>query len=220
MNHNLVEKFLEETDEFRDARHLVNVEGMSSPRVCNLLNRLVAGMDKGEHYLEIGTWKGRTLLSAAYGNRGRLCVGCDKFRFFGRYTGWGFRARRAFHANLRRYASESAEVRFFEMPSRTLFRRRLVPGPVGVYFYDGAHSYEDTRENVAAGAHFLSTRAVVLVDDWNVPHIRRGTLDGLAAAGLRILWSRDLEGDHSERGWWNGVGAFYVERPAAGAARA
>jgi hypothetical protein len=219
---NHAERLLRETGDFAGAGHLVDVPGMSSPRVCHFLNRLVACMDPGEHYLEIGSWQGRTLLSAAFENRGRLCIACDRFRFFGRYTGFGYRARRALGRNLARYAGRRAAVHFYDMDSSRFFRRCRFDGSIGVYFYDGDHSYTGTRRSIAAGAERLSARAIVLVDDWNVRRIRAGTLDGLRDAAVRVLWHRALEGDHTEATWWNGLGVFYVETtrtraPAIGA---
>jgi hypothetical protein len=184
---------------------------MSSPKVCQLLNQLVMSMDPGEHYLEIGSWHGRTLLSAALHNRDRVCLGCDKFRAFGRYTGFGYVARRALRTNIARYAGRRAAIWFYDMPSRRFFSRRRFNGTIGVFFYDGDHSYGGTRRSIAAAAPWLSTRAVVLVDDWNVERIRTGTFDGFADASVRILWHRSLTGDHTEETWWNGLGAFYVE---------
>jgi hypothetical protein len=210
---NHAERLLRETDDFAHATHLVDIPGMSSPRVCRLLNALVASMDAGEHYLEVGSWRGRTLLSAAYRNKGRLCAGCDKFRLYGRYTGPGILVRRALRQNVARYREDRAAIHFYDMPSRRFFSRRRLPGPVGVYFYDGDHSYRGTRRSIAAAVPFLSRRAVVLVDDWNVERIRKGALRGLLDASARVLWHRALEGDHTERTWWNGLGVFYVERP-------
>ena len=213
MRFNHIEELLATTDDFAGAKDLVDVPGMSSPRICNLLNRLVARMDPGERYLEIGVWHGRTLLSAALNNTDRLCIGCDKFRAFGRYTGFGFRARRALRANIARFTGQRASIWFYDMRSSVFFERHRL-GPVGVYFYDGDHSYRGTRQSIAAGARWLSRRAAVLVDDWNVPRVRRATFDGFRDGGVDILWQRELPGDHSEHTWWNGVGAFYVAVPA------
>lgn len=217
MVHNIAAELLAEQD-FTAARHVVDVEGLSSPAVCNFLNRLVARMDPDESYLEVGTWRGLTLLSAAHGNFGRTCVGCDKFRFCGRYTGWGFAAKRALGRNIARYRQAGANVVFHHMSAARLFAERLPPARVGVYFYDGDHSAEGTAHGIVAAAPFLAERAIVLVDDWNDPVIRAATDAGLARAALDVLWSRQLEGDHSPRGWWNGLGVFYVEAAAARAA--
>jgi hypothetical protein len=212
VNTNHAERLLRETRDFEGATHLVDIPGMSSPRVCRFLNELVRSMDAGEHYLEVGSWRGRTLLSAAVGNKGRLCIGCDKFRLYGRHTGLGALARRALQENVARYRDDRAAIHFFDMPSRRFFSRNRLPGPIGVYFYDGDHSRRGTRRSIAAAGPLLSRRAVLLVDDWNVDRIREGTVAGLADASLHVLWHRALEGDHTERTWWNGLGVFYVER--------
>jgi hypothetical protein len=212
MVHNIAEQILLETDDFRDARHLVDIEGLSSPKVCNFLNRLVANLAPGERYLEIGTWKGRTLFSAAFGNHGKVCVGCDKFRLWGKFTGPGWLARRAMLHNITHYRDKGATVHFHHMTSRALFAGGYVPASVGIYFYDGDHSYEETHHGMEAGARLLSPRAVVLVDDWNDPVVQRGARAGMDQGGLRVLWHRELPGNHTEGTWWNGLGVFYVER--------
>ena len=217
MDSNHAADLLRETNDFADAEHLVDVPGMSSPRVCRLLNGLVARLEPGEHYLEIGSWQGRTLLSAAAGNAGRLCVACDRFRPYSRYTGLGWRARRALRRNLARHAANRAAIHFYDMRSSTFFRRRRLEGTVGVYFYDGDHTYAGTRHAIAAAAPWLSARATVLVDDWNVRRIRAATFDGFADASVRVLWHRALHGDHTERTWWNGLGVFYVATGGTGA---
>jgi hypothetical protein len=212
MDSNIAERVLTESSDFATARALVDIEGLSSPRVCALLNRLVAEMDPEEHYLEIGTWKGRTLLSAARHNAGRRCIACDKFRFWGRFTGPGFLARRSLYRNLRRYAKGSAHIEFHAVTSRELFRRELVRAPVGVFFYDGDHSYEETHHAIVSVEKYLSPRSVLVVDDWADPIVQRATRDALAEAELGVLWSRDLPGNHDEAGFWNGLGIFYLER--------
>lgn len=226
MQENLAERILRENNDFVGAKHLVDVEGMSTPKVCNLLNRLVAGLDPSECYLEIGTWKGLTLCSAAVGNPGKLVVGCDKFRFLGKFTGWGFLAKRAFYANVARYSRGGATVVMHAMTSERFFRGPAPEKPVGVYFYDGDHSYQGTKDGVTLAARWLAPRATVLVDDWRDPEIQRATRDGLREAGLEILWEREfvgataLDGQSDRTDWWNGLAVFYVEkRGRNGAAR-
>lgn len=208
MHENIAKRLLDQTHDFEDAVPVVAVQGMSSPKVCNLLNQLVAHMPAGERYLEVGTWQGLTLLSAAYRNVEKVCIACDKFRFWGRWTGPGWRARRSFYSNLRRYRDRCAYIDFHQTTCERLFAQEMVQAPVGVYFFDGDHSQAGTRFGIAAAGSVLSQRAVILVDDWNMPGVRAGTHQGLAAAGLRILWQRDLA---SDRGWWQGLGVFFVE---------
>jgi hypothetical protein len=216
LERNIARELLERHADFVAAEPLVDIEGLSTSRVCAFLNRLVAHMDPGEHYLEIGTWKGRTLLSAAHGNHGRVCVACDKFRFWGRFTGPGILARRALYHNIQRYEGSGAKIEFHHLRSRVLFARGLVKAPVGVFFYDGDHSYHETRDNIVLAAPYLSRRCVLLMDDWNDPEIVRATHDGISGAGLTVLWHRALPGDHGPSNWWNGLGVFFLESRSVG----
>jgi hypothetical protein len=98
------------------------------------------------------------------------------------------------------------------MSSRRFFAEHRPHGPVGVYFYDGDHSYDGTHHGVVAAAPHLARRSVLLMDDWNDPLIRRATFDGLCAAGLEVLWQRELAGNHETRGWWNGLAVFWLQK--------
>ncbi len=209
---NIAKDILEAHHDFVGATHLVEVEGLSSPQVCNFLNRLVAAMDPGDTYLEIGTWKGLTLCSAAHGNVGKLCYACDKFRFWGKFTGPGVLAKWSLYRNVDRYSKGGAQVRFFHTTSQKLFAQKLVPPRVRVYFYDGDHSYEGTYHGVVAAAPLLTDSSILLMDDWNDPVIRKATYDGIRDAGLTIEWERHLEGGHDTGGWWNGLAVFHLLR--------
>ena len=214
VEHNIAKHILEQNSDFEAATHLVDIPGLSSPRVCRFLNELVRQMDPGEAYLEVGTFKGRTLLSAAWNNRGKRCVGCDKFRLWGRFTGPGFLARRALLANVSKHRAYTADIEFYPITSRELLDRKLVTGPVGVYFYDGDHSYEGTHHGVCGAVRLLARRSVLVMDDYNDPIIRCATREAIAAAGLQVLWHRNLRGDHTETGFWNGLGVFFLEKPS------
>jgi hypothetical protein len=217
MDQDTLPQLLRRHRDFVDARPLVDVPGLSSPRVCNLLNALVRELDPREAYLEVGTWQGLTLLSAALGNFGRTCIGCDKFRFYGRFTGWGLAAKRALRRNIQRYRGYTADIHFHHTTAERLFAERLVSTPVGIYFYDADHSYRGTRHGIEAATAFLAERCLVVLDDWNDPVIRRATADGLAAAQLHCLWQGELAGDQTARGFWNGLGLFFVEKGKAAA---
>ncbi len=214
MQENIAATLLEEHQDYEAAEPLVDIEGLSSARVCRFLNDLVRNMAPEEHYLEVGTWKGRTLMSAAIDNPGRTCFACDKFRLVGRFTGLGCLAKQALYRNIERYRDRSARIVFHHTTSSRLFREQRIPAPIGVYFYDGDHSFAGTYHGVVAAEPILAHRAVLLVDDWNDKVIRAATREALRASQLGVLWERELDGDHSEKGWWNGLGVFYVERNA------
>lgn len=214
MQTNIAAELLAEFRGFEGARPLVEIEGSSNARVCNFLNQLVRRMAPCERYLEIGSFKGKSLLSAAYDNRGRLCIGCDRFRFWSRNTGPGLVARQELYRNLARYRAHSAKIEFFSMSSERLFSGHYVHGPIGVYFYDGDASYTSTRHGVVSVAPHLAPRSVVVMDAWNDTVIRRATWDGIGQGKLDVLWHESLPQGPPSEGFGNGLGVFYLERAA------
>lgn len=206
---NIAQMLLEKHNNYENFEHLVDVQGLSSPRVCNFLNDLVGHLGDDECYLEIGTWRGLTLCSAAHMNKGKVCYACDKFRVWGRWTGFGVMAKRALKRNINRYREQSAEIRFFHMTSKKFFELDAIKEPVKVYFYDGDHTYDGTRHGVVAARDVLASESILLMDDWADPVIREATYDGIQAAGFEIAWQKDLL---KADGWWNGLGVFVLQK--------
>ena len=211
---NVLKELLESKNDYADATHLVEVEGLSTARVCNLLNDMVASIAEDEYYLEIGTWKGLTLCSAIHGNEGKKAIACDKFRVWGKWTGWGTVAKKTLLANVAKYSKGGADVTFHHMTSKKLFADGLVPHNVKVYFYDGDHSYEGTRHGIYEALPFMTDESYVLVDDWNDKVIRDSTYEAFKQRDVEILWERSLEGKNGDpQGWWNGLGGFWIKKP-------
>jgi hypothetical protein len=83
-----------------------------------------------------------------------------------------------------------------------------VVGPIDLYLFDASHDYESQRK---AMTHFLPAMAdefILCVDDYDWKEVWKGTQDGLADAGVEILYEHSFVGnDHDNEGFWNG---FYV----------
>jgi hypothetical protein len=60
-------------------------------------------------------------------------------------------------------------------------------GKYNVYLFDGPHGYQDQFDGMVIASPALEQEFVLIVDDWNWPEVRNGTMDGLAAAGTRVL---------------------------------
>jgi hypothetical protein len=71
---------------------------------------------------------------------------------------------------------------FHELDYRDYFARAS-DLQVGVYLYDGEHSYDNQLDGLRMAEPFLAPGCVVLVDDANWEEPRRATLDFVAASG-------------------------------------
>lgn len=172
---------------------LLAAEGMSSTRGRILLNE-ICSFD-GCRYLEVGTYKGSTVLAASYSNSGTF-VSIDNFSEFGANQHLAL-------ANKQRWSEEcrwdlvQADVWSIEPP--------LVP--INVFFYDGKHTEADQRR---AFTHFhaaFTHEFIAIVDDWNAPFVAPATWKAFQELGYQILFEKSLYSPHNldAAGWWNGM---------------
>jgi hypothetical protein len=185
------------------------LDGLSSPAVRHLLNNLCAARDV--RYLEVGTYKGSTLVAASYRNAGRFTAVDD----FSEFAHMG--PRDAFEAVRAAFAAQ-CRFTFHEGDCWSPALRRRLPRAVNVYFYDGAHRYDDQYR---AFTHFdpvFADTFIAVVDDWNTATVREATRQAFADLGYRVVHERELFTKRWLRDlWWNGLLVAVIARPARAA---
>jgi len=188
---------------------IVALEGMSGRKTRHLYNSLCS--IPGMRYLEVGSWKGSTLVSALYNNPECRAYCVDNWSEFGGPRG-------EFHAVVNAHL-RNPQLTVLDKDCWTVTKAD-VPEPIDVFVYDGAHTYEDQRRAITHFAPFLAKHSVILVDDWmcHWADVQRGTLDGIHEAPLKVLLSIQipLVGTNQYHAasdtFWNGCGIFVVER--------
>lgn len=185
-----------------------DVDGYTSAKVRMLLHRLLDHLPADETYLEIGCWQGATLISALLDHPAARAVVCDNWSEFKHVE-----SKKIFFANLAKYESRLPKIKVFEQDCFTLGAKEL-PEPIGVYFYDGNHTFEAQRKAITRFVPFLAKKAIVIIDDWNHAPVKAGTQKGWEEVKPAKLDSYELpancNGDREN--YWNGIGAFYVEK--------
>lgn len=190
-----------------------DVEGMTSAKTRLLLNRLVGELPSDEAYFEVGIHKGATFVSALLDHRGVAAYGNDNWSEFG-----GLDSRKIFLDNTERYKDRLPNFKVFETDAFELSETTPFDKPIGVYFYDGHHSMENQKRAITSFAKHLASKCIVLVDDWNLDGVRRGTWDGINAIRPNHVYYTELP--KSSGLWWEGVGAFYLELNPVGSPEA
>ena len=174
-----------------------DVENLAQENNLALLNLAAACLEGDEAYVEIGVFHGASLIAAMLGNEGKRFVGIDSF---------GFRdaTLERVHANLARFGLAPPEIVVGDA-------FELVPGgalddvPVGVWYYDAAHSYEAQLEGLRIAEPLLVPGALVIVDDTDWDDVARAMDDYLAEQPRA---RRLLTLDGKSRGapqWWEGM---------------
>jgi hypothetical protein len=189
------------------------VGGFCGRKFRLFLNTLIATIDDAR-YLEIGIYQGATFCAAISGNAVRA-VGIDDWC-------WdkGQRLGSLFFANLSKHHSFATRVSILEQDFRSVDFSSI--GSFNVMFYDGSHSEQDQYDGVCAPLKALDNEAVVIVDDWNLEEVRRGTMRAINDSQLRISYALEVRtsfdntvpafsGGHSD--WHNGTYVAVVDKP-------
>ncbi len=195
---------------------LEDVRGMATECKLALLNLAAAQLGPGEAYLEVGTFKGLSLIGAMLGNQHGRFYAIENFLEFNLDP----QASRAeLLGNLARWVDPD-RVELLEGDCfRLLRRKRLLDAPVGVYFYDGAHGRLPHYLALGAAERWLADEALVVIDDASWPMVARATERYLGAhPGYELLLDLAAEREEDPR-WWNGLRVYAFRRPPAAPAR-
>jgi len=188
------------------------VSGFTTPGELAVLHLAASRLPPGEAYLEVGTYKGRSICAALLdAPPDRLYVSIENFTEFGMV---GVQARKELMANLDRYAGGHAAFRLLDGDCFALLGKPgLLDRPVGVYFYDGAHTGMAHFLALGVVEPLLADEALVLVDDATWPMVREATLRYVSKhRGWSVLKSIDAATDHDPL-WANGLMILAYRRP-------
>jgi hypothetical protein len=177
------------------------LEGMSGHGNMQILNNAVRLMDSSSVYMEVGTWKGKTLISAALDNS-NLCTGIDNFSQFGESES----LKRGLQEQLDRYAGR-LNVRMIEGDYREVLGSLPIQKNVEVYLYDGHHAEEHQYEGIKRAIPHLTDEAIIFVDD-SAGGSRKDVFaahDRLLRDGYNLSIVRHFESPEGEQGYWQGL---------------
>lgn len=170
---------------------VLNVDGMSSKKFRHLLNNLV---DTKTRYLDIGTWKGSTVISALYGNNPEFYITIDDWSCHGDYTP-------DFYSYFRTILKQ--EPNFLNQDSFTVDLNKHNIKNINLYLYDGGHHWEQQYESINYYYEGLADEFIFIVDDYNEKKIQSATQWILKERNINIDYEQYLTG--SKNDWWCGT---------------
>jgi tetratricopeptide (TPR) repeat protein len=172
------------------------VPRMSTMAIAAVIQRAVSQMPEQLSFVNVGVWHGFSFLAGLLGNPQKRCIGVDNFSQFGGPEE-EFRER---YESLR-----GPRHSFHAMDYREYFQD-VHEGLVGVYFYDGEHSYENQLHGLEVAEPFFAPGCLILVDDTNWEDPRKATLDFMNSrpGQYKILWDVQTA-DTRHISWWNGL---------------
>ena len=156
-------------DPLRYIEVLDSVQGMTTPSTMHLLNCAVSYLEGEEAYLEVGTWRGATLIGALLGNRAHGYAIDNEVMT--EHNKDEKSSRGVWEENIGRFGlTERSHYITGSVPA--IFSSLSLP-PVGVYLFDGDKSTARSAYDALVGAvPLLAKYAAIFIDDANTPQIR------------------------------------------------
>ena len=162
--------------------------GMSGKKYRYFVNNLISLIDDAR-YLEIGCWAGSTACSALYGNTVKaLCI--DDWSQFSDPKTINpslnvTNPKSSFHANIKKIISEKIDFKFIESDFRKIDYKEV--GKFNIYVFDGPHEVKDHYDGIDIVQSALDEVFVLIIDDWNMPHVREGTLKAIDDLNIKVI---------------------------------
>lgn len=182
-------------------KYISTLDGLSSPKVWHLLNNLCAGSNS---YLEVGCYKGSTLLAALYKNP-VYAFAIDNFSM-------SPGTREDFFRN-----TDAAKFDFYEGDSFSCDLKKIKK-PIDIYFFDGCHSVDSQYKAVSHFIPAMSDDFVMVIDDWDTNKVKVGTHSALNDLKIKPIEKYELKGatgkslEERKAGWWGGLGILRVKK--------
>jgi len=175
---------------------ILNLPGMSSYKVRHFLNNLCQRFPS-ENYLEIGCYKGSTLISAGYQNNINL-IGVDNWSEFDG-------PEQEFYQNLRKWLPKN-NLSFLNQNAFSIDITKIQK-KIGIYFYDGSHDIESQTQAFVYFDSIFEPVFIAIVDDWNMDGVKIGTEAAFRILKYTVLesWELPAKFNGDTENWWNGL---------------
>jgi len=189
---------------------ILNMDGMSGNKTRHLYNN-ICSLDNA-NYLEIGTWKGSSFVSALYNNN----INAIAIDNWSEFNG----PKSEFINNTNRFCSKS-NYKFIENDCFKINDSDITNfyDSVDIYLYDGAHDYQSHKDAITYYSRFLSKYSIIIIDDFRTDStweaVKRGTNDGIKESGLIVHHNIEIitQSEYTGRSeYWNGFGLFVCEK--------
>lgn len=211
---NAIEKSMDHTSKLSE--NTLQIEGLTSHKIKHFLNNLCETKDV--RYLEIGTWHGATFCSALEGNNIQaVCIDSwhtndiEPMREVDGWQGKDGNPLKIFQHNMAKVKGPNRVLGFNE-PVESLDLTNI-PHTSNIVFYDGDHTYEQTKNFLSRYYDKFEETFVLIMDDWNWIQIQNATNEHIKEKDYKILFQKQLQttGEDPDD-YWNGLGIFVLRK--------
>lgn len=186
-------------------KDILDLEGMSSHKIRVMLNNLCSDFEGS--YLEIGSWRGSTFISAMYKNK-IFGLSIDHHQEF---AGNKFATTTEMLAE--NCAKHLVNNETYQLITEDCFKIQIPnENKFNFYLYDGLHDYESQYKALTYYYNNLNTYFYFICDDFSTGPIEDATRNALRDLNIDIISEYKFFGNQTfpqanTTGFWNG---YYI----------
>lgn len=178
----------------------------------HIINATNIFCDKNNIYLEIGSFRGFTLIHNAIYNKHTKLIGIDNFSLFDKKNQ---------NFNFIKNQIKKNNIKNIEFIKKDFeYADRYIQNKIGVLFVDGAHDYRSQLIALLNYSKYLSNEGIIIIDDCNYYHVRKATFDFLNSnkefklihqkyTNVHIANASLKKRTEIKNGNWNGINILY-----------
>lgn len=195
----------------KEGRNIMEFEGYTGKKTRHFYNNICN--TNNVIYLEIGTYYGSSSISAVYKNNLTDSLFIDNWCQFGGNSN-------IFKSNIEKYIGTS-KYSFIEGDCWKVDLSEI-KHQFNIYLFDGAHTEMDHFNALNYYLPVLQNQFIFLVDDYNWPNVRDGTMRAIRELNLKIIFRheifmspddiKDMPNHIGKLTWWNGIGIFLLSK--------
>jgi hypothetical protein len=201
-------------------RHLTTIDltvrKMATTHIGLLISTAASYLSDDECYVNIGTWNGYSFFAGFLLNPQKTCIGNDNFSLFNKEHSVSSlekdKANRNFGDIRSFFYKEFNRIKtknsiFVEGDWRKFLGdfRETTDKKIGLYFYDGDHSFNDQFEALERIVPYLSDNPIIFIDDANLEDVKNANEKFLNIhPDFSILYDIKTPCNRYPT-WWNGI---------------
>ena len=157
-------------------------------------------------YLEIGVFRGNTLINNAINNKKSYCYGVDNFSLFNQNK------KNELYVKEKIIENKLTNIKIIN--SDFEYAVKLIKKKIGVLFIDGAHDYRSQLISLLRYKKKLANNCIIIIDDSNYFHVRKANQDFMDINNdfsliFQKYTDRHIANSNNKRkyinGYWNGI---------------
>ena len=206
-SHPLVLAVVKELVDSVSYKNNINIPGLTAPRVQNLIYGICS---HAKSYLEIGSAMGATAAAAGANDIEVHCVDNWSEDIQAQDETLAMlpnNTKKEFVKNTNHISNLHIHDKDFRVVDTSLIKG------VEVFFYDGPHDFDSTKEAITKYYKCLSDVAVLIIDDANWEGVVSGAEAALKDLGAKKLYNKLMLNDVEDKSmWWNGLCIMVIEK--------